>query len=187
MFKKPTRKNDRRAPKRQGEYEEKTIEVRRVNRVVKGGKRFSFRVLVVAGNKKGKVGIGMAKGLDVPSAIDKAKRQAEKKIFSVSLKDKRTLPHDVQGKYGASRVLLKPAREGHGLIAGGPVRIVLDLAGVRDVSAKILGKTTNKLTNTMAAIEALKKLSKKETFLIEADETADGNEAEEKDEEYPES
>ena len=174
-------KNNRRAPKRQSEYDEKVVEVRRVNRVVKGGKRFSFRALVIAGNKRGKVGAGMAKGLDVPSAIDKAKKQAEKNVFSVPLKDKRTIPYDIEGKSGAGRVLLKPAREGHGLIAGGPVRIVLDMVGVRDISAKILGKTTNKLANTMAAIEALRKLSKKE--IIRDDEPGEMIDGEEKDEE----
>ena len=84
-MRKPMQKNNRRAPKRQSEYDEKVVEVRRVNRVVKGGKRFSFRALVIAGNKRGKVGAGMAKGLDVPSAIDKAKKQAEKNVFSVPI------------------------------------------------------------------------------------------------------
>ncbi len=181
MEKRPARRP--REARQKSEYDEKVIEVRRVNRVVKGGKRFSFRALVVAGNKKGKVGIGMAKGLDVPSAIDKAKRQAEKNVFLVPLKEKRTLPYDIEGKSGASRVLLKPARTGHGLIAGGPVRIVLDLAGVRDISAKILGKTTNKLTNAMAAVDALKKLNKKQIIVAEADDPSDANEGEDKDEE----
>ncbi|MEK7478976.1 MAG: 30S ribosomal protein S5 [Patescibacteria group bacterium] len=160
MEKRPARRP--REARQKSEFEDKTIEIRRVNRVVKGGKRFSFRATVVIGNKRGKVGVGMAKGLDIQAAIEKAKRQAEKEVFFVPLKDKRTIPYDVLAKYRASRVLLKPVRAGHGLIAGGPVRIVLDLAGVKDISAKILGKTTNKLTNAMATIAALKKFTAKE-------------------------
>ncbi|MAF79553.1 30S ribosomal protein S5 [bacterium] len=149
-----------RAPyqKRQSEYDDKVIEIRRVSRVVKGGKRFSFRATVVLGNKRGKVGVGIAKGLDVPLSIEKAKKVAEKNIFVVPLKEERTIPYDVEAKYAASKVRLKPTRKGHGLIAGGSSRIVLDLAGVKDISAKMLGRTTNKLTNAMATIEALKKL-----------------------------
>ncbi|MDP2704690.1 MAG: 30S ribosomal protein S5 [bacterium] len=144
--------------KRQSEYDDKAIEIRRVSRVVKGGKRFSFRATVVMGNKRGRVGVGIGKGLDVPASIEKARRKAEKNIFNVPLKDERTIPYDIEAKYAASRVLLKPVRKGHGLIAGGSCRIVLELAGVRDISAKMLGRTTNKLTNAMATIEALKKL-----------------------------
>ena len=143
---------------KQSEYDEKVIEIRRVSRVVKGGKRFSFRATVIAGNKRGKAGVGIAKGLDVPTAIDKAKRKAEKDMFVIPLKEERTVPYDVEAKYGASKVLLKPARKGHGLIAGGSCRIVLDLVGIKDISAKMLGRTTNKLTNAMATVEALKKI-----------------------------
>ncbi|KKU15872.1 30S ribosomal protein S5 [Candidatus Jorgensenbacteria bacterium RIFCSPLOWO2_02_FULL_45_12] len=143
---------------RKSEFDERTLEIRRVTRVVAGGKRFSFRATVVSGDRKGRVGIGMAKGLDVASAVEKAKRQAEKKMIKVELFAGRTLPYDVEAKYSAARVRLKPAREGHGLIAGGSVRAVLELLGVKDVSAKILGRTTNKLTNAMATMEAIKKL-----------------------------
>lgn len=186
-MKKPMHKNDRRPPKRQSEYEEKTLEIRRVNRVVKGGKRFSFRATVIVGNKRGKVGVGIAKGLDVPSAIEKAKRQAEKEVFFVPLKDKRTIPYDVEAKYRASRVLLKPVRAGHGLIAGGPMRIVLDLAGVKDISAKILGKTTNKLTNAMATVVALKKFGAREKFAKHAEESIESGESTEEKEDDIES
>ncbi|OGG40783.1 30S ribosomal protein S5 [Candidatus Jorgensenbacteria bacterium RIFCSPLOWO2_01_FULL_45_25b] len=140
------------------QYDDKVIEIRRVSRVVKGGKRFSFRATVVVGNRRGKVGVGIGKGLDVASAVEKAKKKAESNIFTFPLKQERTIPYDVEAKYDASRVRLKPTKAGHGLIAGGSCRTVLDLSGVRDISAKILGRTKNKLTNAMATIEALKKL-----------------------------
>lgn len=148
--------------KKTSEFEDKVIEVRRVTRVVAGGKRFSFRTTVVVGNGRGKVAVGMAKGLDVVQSIQKAKREAEKNIFMVPLKNGATISYDVEGKYGASLVRLKPAKPGHGLIAGGPCRIVLEFAGVKDITAKILGRTKNKLTNAMATIEALKKLKTNE-------------------------
>ncbi len=140
------------------EFADRVLEIRRVTRVVAGGKRFSFRVTVVVGDRKGRVGVGLAKGLDVASAIQKAKRAGEKSAMRVALKDKRTIAHDVEAKYSAARVLLKPARKGNGLIAGGSVRTVLELLGVKDISAKILGRTTNKLTNAMATMKALEKL-----------------------------
>lgn len=148
--------------KRKSEYQEKVLEVRRVTRVMAGGKRFSFRATVVVGDLKGRVGIGIAKGLDVSQAVEKAKRYGEKNLTTVNLKDNRTLPYDVDAKYGAAMVRLKPAKAGHGLIAGGSSRAVLELAGVKDVSAKILGRTKNKLSNAMATLAALKKLTKRE-------------------------
>ena len=151
------------SPRKISEFQEKTIEVRRVTRVMAGGKRFSFRATVIVGNLKGKVGIGVAKGLDVASAVRKAKRLAEKNIFYISLKDGRTIPYDIISKYGASIVKIKPARKGHGLIAGGSCRTVLELVGIKDISAKILGRTTNKLTNARATIEGLKKFITKNT------------------------
>ena len=140
------------------EFQEKTLEIRRVTRVVAGGKRFSFRAAVVIGDLKGRVGFGVAKGLDVVQSIQKAVLRAKKDMITVPLKDDRTLIYDVEGKYGAARVRLKPARANHGLIAGGPVRTVLELAGVKDVSAKILGSTTSKINNTRATLRALKKI-----------------------------
>jgi small subunit ribosomal protein S5 len=142
------------------EFLERVLEVRRVARVVAGGKRLSFRAIVVVGNKKGKVGIGIGKGLDVSVAVLKAKRQAEKNVFEVPLKDGRTIPYEVEGKYSSSYIRLKPAKPSHGLVAGGSVRIVLELAGVKDVTAKILGRTTSKLNNAMATIKALKNIEK---------------------------
>lgn len=144
--------------KKTSEFADRMLEIRRVTRVVAGGKRFSFRATVIVGDFHGRVGVGVAKGLDVASAIAKAKRQGEKDAIRVALKDHRTILHEVEAKYSAARVLLKPARKGNGLIAGGSVRTVLELLGVKDISAKILGRTTNKLTNAMATLEALKKL-----------------------------
>lgn len=120
-----------------------------------GGKRFSFRAAVVVGNRNGKVGLGVAKGLDVQGAIEKARRYAEKAVITIPLRDGRTVAHDVEAKYGAAIVRIKPAKAGHGLIAGGSARIVLELAGVRDVSAKIIGTTKNKVSNAQATLKAL--------------------------------
>lgn len=139
------------------EFKYKVLDLRRVTRVVAGGKRFRFRATVVAGDEKGRVGVGLGKGADVAQSVDKAKRDAQKNIFVVPLKNG-TIVHEVMAKFSAARVLLKPAVTGHGLKAGGAVRVVLSLAGVRDITAKCLGRTPNKLTNALATIEALKKL-----------------------------
>lgn len=138
------------------EFSEKIIQVNRVAKKVKGGNRIGFSVLAAIGNKKGKVGIGLGKASDVRSAIQKAVHRAKKSTFEVSLRGT-TIPHQIKIKSGAAKILLKPAPPGAGLIAGGPVRILAELAGIKDISAKILG-TTNKLTVTYTTIEALKKL-----------------------------
>lgn len=136
---------------------DKLLDLRRVTRVVAGGKRFRFRATVILGDEKGRVGIGVAKGLDVQAAIGKAKNAAAKNIFMVTLKG-RTIPHEVEAKFSAAKVRIKPAAEGRGLKAGGAVRVVLSMVGVKDVTAKSLGRTPNKLTNAMATLEALKQL-----------------------------
>ncbi len=146
---------------KKSEFKDHVLEIRRVTRVMAGGKRFSFRATVVVGDEKGKVGIGIAKGLDVAAAVQKAIRQGQKNMIPIVLKDNRTILYDVETKYGAARVRLKPARIGHGLIAGGSARSVLELAGVKDISAKILGRTTNKLSNAMATLKALRTFEKK--------------------------
>ena len=140
------------------EFKDKVLDIRRVTRVVAGGKRFRFRVTVVIGDEKGRVGVGVAKGMDVANSVEKAKTAAKKRIIIVHLKDRRTIPHEVSAKYSAAHVLIKPAGAGHGLKAGGAVRSVLALAGVKDATAKCLGRTPNKLTNALAAVEALKML-----------------------------
>jgi small subunit ribosomal protein S5 len=142
---------------KKSEFKEKVLDLRRVARVVAGGKRFRFRATIVVGDEKGRVGVGIAKGVDVAQAVEKAKVGAKKKIMSVPLKE-RTIPHEVEAKFSAAQVIIKPAKKGHGLKAGGAVRTVLLLAGVRDATAKCLGRTKNKLTNALATIEALKKI-----------------------------
>lgn len=138
-------------------FDQKVLDIRRVARVVAGGKRFSFRATVVIGSRAGKVGVGVAKGADVSKAVEKAVTQAKKDMIEVPVV-KGTIPHTTWAKHSSARVLLKPAKAGKGIIAGGAMRSVLALAGVKDVTAKILGRTPNKLTNAMATIEALKKL-----------------------------
>ena len=140
-------------------FREKVLDVRRVTRVTAGGKRFRFRVTVIVGNERGSVGVGIAKGLDVAQAVDKAKTYARRSQITVPLKGT-TIPHEVTAKFSAAYVLAKPAVTGHGLVAGGAVRTVLALAGIKDATAKCLGRTPNKLTNALATIEALRKLRK---------------------------
>lgn len=148
---------ERRYIKRKEDFKEKVLDLRRVTRVVAGGKRFRFRATVVIGDEKGQVGVGVGKGLDVATAIAKAKFDAKKNLIVVHLKGG-TIAHDVEAKFSAAKVRMKPAVAGHGLRAGGAVRSVLALAGVRDITAKCLGRTPNKLTNALATVEALKKL-----------------------------
>ncbi|PIR87074.1 MAG: 30S ribosomal protein S5 [Candidatus Harrisonbacteria bacterium CG10_big_fil_rev_8_21_14_0_10_49_15] len=142
------------------EFKEKVIDLRRVTRVMAGGKRFRFRTTIIIGDERGRVGVGTGKGVDVVQSIGKAKNDAKKNMIKVSL-EKNTIPHEVEAKFSAARVLLKPAKEGNGLVAGGAVRTVLTLAGVKDITAKCLGGTTNKLTNAWATIEALKRIKPK--------------------------
>lgn len=142
------------------EYQEKSLDLRRVTRVVAGGKRFRFRATLVIGDLKGRVGVGIGKGADVQAAMTKAKADAKKHVITIPVKEG-TIPHEVEAKFSAAKVRLKPAVKGHGLKAGGAVRVVLSLAGVRDIVAKCLGRTPNKLTNALATIEALKQLRTK--------------------------
>ena len=146
-----------RETKKISEFKEKVLDMRRVVRVMAGGKRFKFRATVVIGNEKGSIGIGIAKGVDVAQAVDKAKTNAKKNLIIIKLKNQ-TIPYEVDAKFSAAKVLIKPAKEGHGLKAGGAVRTVLLLVGIKDASSKCLGRTKNKLTNAMATVEALKKL-----------------------------
>lgn len=137
------------------EYDQKLLEASRVARVVKGGKRFSFRALVIIGNRKGKVSVGVAKGADLTDATQKSVTNAKKSIIVVPIVGG-SIPHEVYQKYGASKVLIKPAPKGSGIIAGGAVRAILELAGVANASGKILG-STNKLNCARATILALGK------------------------------
>lgn len=137
------------------------MEIKRVSRVVAGGKRMRFRALVVIGDRKGKVGIGLKKGMDVADAVAKATAAARKSLIEVPIKNG-TIPDSVKIKYKAAVVLLKPARAGTGIIAGGPVRAVVKMAGARNISSKMLG-SSNKVSNVRAAFEALKKLKNRAT------------------------
>ncbi len=143
------------------EYQQKLLDLRRVARVVAGGRRFSFRATLVVGNQKGEIGIGIGKGTDTALAIDKAVRQARKSSIIVPLTKDRSIPYEVFAKYGSGKVLIKPAKLGKGLVAGGAARVVLALAGVENASAKILSHTKNKINNARATFEALRQLKKK--------------------------
>ncbi len=139
------------------EFQTKLLDLARVTRVTGGGKRMSFRAVVVAGDKKGKVGIGIDKGKDVSQAIDKATRRAKRDMLSVVIVEG-TIPHEVEAKYGPAVILLRPQKKGRGLVAGGAVRTICDLAGIKNISSKILSGSKNKLNNARATMEALRKL-----------------------------
>jgi small subunit ribosomal protein S5 len=139
------------------EFDTKLLDLARVTRVTGGGKRMSFRAVVIAGDKKSKIGIGIDKGKDVSQAIDKATSRAKKNIINIVIVDG-TIPHEVEAKVGPAVVLLRPQRKGRGLVAGGAVRTICDLAGIKNVSSKILSGSKNKLNNARATMEALRKL-----------------------------
>ena len=140
------------------EWDQKVVELARVTRVTKGGKRMRFRACVLVGNRKGQVGLGVAKGADVSMAVNKATNQAQKRIIDVPIVGDSTIPHRITQKFGASIIMLKPAPKGSGIIAGGVVRLVLELAGVENVVSKTLG-AKNKINNCKATLDALVKLN----------------------------
>lgn len=139
------------------EFDQKIVSIRRVTRVMAGGRRFSFSVAMVIGDRKGRVGVGLGKAGDTQLAIEKAVRAAKKNMITVSMNKNSHIPHDVHIKYASSEVMMMPA-PGRGLVAGSSVRTVLELAGVKDVTAKIFSRSKNKLNNARAAVEALKQL-----------------------------
>lgn len=139
------------------ELQERVVYINRVSKVVKGGRRFALTALVVVGDGNGRVGVGMGKSQEVPTAIKKGVEDAKKNMFSVSLTPEKTLPHEIIGEYGAGRVLMKPATPGTGVIAGGPVRAIMELAGVQNVLTKSLG-TDNAMNIVKAAAEGLKSM-----------------------------
>ena len=154
-----TKQERDRKPRRNGgrrekpEYDQKLLDLARVTRVVKGGRRFRFRATLVIGNRKGKVGVGVAKGADVSDAIQKAYQSAMKNLVTIELAGT-SIAHEVHKKLGAAKVLLKPGNEGRGVIAGGAVRAVVDLVGIKDVVSKSLG-SSNKLSVARATVAAL--------------------------------
>jgi small subunit ribosomal protein S5 len=156
-------RGDRKNFKEKSEFEERVVHISRNSKVVKGGRRFSFGALVVIGDRKGRVGYGLGKAGEVAEAIRKAGEEAKRNLKSVTMRGT-TLPHDAIGKYSGAQVLIRPASMGTGIIAGGPCRAVLELAGVRDVLAKSLG-SNNHLNVTKATLEALGQLRSKEEVL----------------------
>ena len=146
--------------KRKPRFVERLIKVSRVSKVIKGGKKLSFRAIVVIGNEKGQVGVGVAKADDVVNAFKKAKADGHKNLIVLPITKSLTIPHNVEGQFGACKVIMRPSIEGSGVIAGGAVRIVLEVAGVKNVIAKQLG-SNNLLNNARAAICALENLTTK--------------------------
>lgn len=153
----------RREPRAKPEFDQKIIDIRRVTRVSSGGRRFSFAVSLVAGDRKGKVGVGTGKGGDTAMAVEKALRSAKKNMITLSLTKTGSIPHEVQKKFGASVVHMMPA-PGKGIVAGSSVRDVIDLAGIKNITAKLRSGTKNKLNNARVAIEALKMLKKPRAY-----------------------
>lgn len=159
-FKKNPRKSNRKDSRVRSEFDQKIVSIRRVTRVVAGGRRFSFSVTLVAGNRKGMVGVGQGKAGDTPLAIDKALRDAKKNMIQVKTTKDMSIPHEVSAKFGASEVLIMPA-PGRGILAGSSVRIVLDLAGLTGVNGKIMSGTKNRANNAKVAVLALSKLARR--------------------------
>lgn len=159
LDKKSSSKNQNKSKKRldsRKEYSEQVVQINRITRVVAGGKRLRFRAVLVIGNQKGRIGLGVSKANDVSSAVKKAIRIAKKNMIDVLIINE-TIPHEIVQKFGSAQVLLKPASRGTGIIAGGPIRVVANLAGIRNISGKILG-SQNKMNNLKATFQALKKL-----------------------------
>lgn len=150
------RQRRERKPSEPKEFEQKVVDLARVTRVMAGGKRMRFRACVAIGDGKGRVGVGVTKGVDVTIAINKAVASARKHLVTIPFWNE-TIPHEVRVKFGAAQLLLKPAPRGTGVIAGGPIRIIMELGGVQNVVAKMLG-SQNKVNNVYAALKALQLL-----------------------------
>lgn len=158
------RQSSRDGERQRDEFDQKVVEVKRVTRVVAGGKRMRFRALVVIGDHKGKVGMGLKKGADVSESVNKAVNAAKKNMVTLPLINQ-TIPHQLNVKYKSSQLLLKPAKPGTGVIAGGAVRSVMELAGVKNVVCKMLG-SNNKVNNVKAVFLAFRKMKSKEALAM---------------------
>lgn len=154
------RRNNENQGRERSEFDQKVVEVKRVTRVVAGGKRMRFRALVVIGDHKGRVGLGLRKGLDVSESVNKAVNAAKKNLVTLPLVNE-TIPHGMNIKYKSSKLMLKPARPGTGVIAGGAIRSVMELAGIKNVVSKMLG-SNNKVNNIKAIFAAFKLMKSKE-------------------------
>ena len=163
MDKRPRKNNSKDQDGNVREFDQKVVEIKRVTRVVAGGKRMRFRALVVIGDRKGKVGIGLKKGMDVTEAVNKAVNAAKKNMIVLPLIND-TIPHQFNIKYKSSKLLMMPARPGTGVIAGGAMRSILELAGVKNVISKMIG-SNNKTNNVRAAYEAFKMMRSKEEIM----------------------
>ncbi len=152
-------RQNRRGPRteKKDEFESKLLELSRVSRMTAGGRRFRFRAVMIAGDQKGRVGLGVGKGLDVAKSVEKAIRAAKNNLIKVPIVNE-TIPHQVEAKFSAAVILLKPQKKGRGLVAGGTVRVICSLAGVKNISSKVLGKTGNKFNNAKATLKALSQL-----------------------------
>ncbi|HOK35100.1 MAG TPA: 30S ribosomal protein S5 [Candidatus Pacearchaeota archaeon] len=139
------------------EFESQLLDLARVTRVTAGGKRLRFRATIIVGNRNGKIGVGVAKGKDVSEAIEKATRQAKKNLIEVPIKNE-TIPFEVEKKYKSAKVLLRPQKKGRGIIAGGAMRSICELAGIPNITGKLLSKTNNKINIARATIKALQSL-----------------------------
>ncbi len=144
--------------KEESKWEEKVVQVKRVNKVVKGGKKLSFRAVLVIGNEKGQIGVGVGKASDVIGAVKKAVTDAKKHLINIPLTKSYSIPHPMTGRSGAAKIMLRPSATGSGVIAGGATRIVLELAGIKNILAKQLG-SNNTLNNARAVINALNNLN----------------------------
>lgn len=154
------RRNQQDGERKAPDFDQKVVEVKRVTRVVAGGKRMRFRALVVIGDRKGRVGMGLKKGRDVAESVNKAVNQAKKNMVALPLIHE-TIPHELNIKYKSSKLILRPAKAGTGVIAGGAVRSVMDLAGVKNVMSKMIG-SNNKVNNVKAVFAAFKQMKSKE-------------------------
>ncbi len=178
-FKKAPVKNNKKE-----EYDQKILDIARVTRVMAGGKRMSFRACVAVGDKNGKIGIGLSKGADVAAAVSKAADKAKKDMVTVPMVNT-TIPHEIKYKFGAAEILFKPSGQGRGIIAGGVVRVILELSGIKDITSKILG-TNNKVNNAKCTLEALRNLKKVDASRFEDQEAKTNNIKKEKEEEKQE-